>query len=118
HFLKGLNPFLSTLEFAEQEGVEVFLPGEPEDLLDRGEVHIVPYITGINNMEGKISVLDVLEDESLWRNKEETFERYVPADLGLPVGSVHSVQLAKRIKHFYFGDQPLSKKSMAGLINV
>ncbi|CAG2066539.1 unnamed protein product [Timema podura] len=50
---RQLRPFVTTLEFEEQEGEEVFLPGEPSRLLDAGKFQKVPYITGINDAEGK-----------------------------------------------------------------
>nr|CAD7603033.1 unnamed protein product [Timema genevievae] len=115
---RQLRPFVTTLEFEEQEGEEVFLPGEPSRLLDAGKFQKVPYITGINDAEGKGFVTDVLANESIWRDIEASFDRYVPLDLNLQMGSATSIAVGAKIREFYFGNQTLDSRALPSLIKL
>nr|CAD7201674.1 unnamed protein product [Timema douglasi] len=85
--------------------------------LDRGTQFTldreVPYITGVNNMEGKFSIVsdpknnDVTQP-SYWETINSDLERVVPVNLGLEKGSPESLRVANKVKEFYFGDRNIS----------
>lgn len=50
---RELLPF-AFVPCAEPEGPNAFITEHPQELLKRGEFNAVPYITGINQMEGMI----------------------------------------------------------------
>nr|CAD7447327.1 unnamed protein product [Timema bartmani] len=73
----------------------------------------VPYITGVNKMEGKFSIMsdptnNDVSQLSYWETINSDLERVVPVDLGLEKGSPESLQVANKVKEFYFGDREIS----------
>nr|CAD7427890.1 unnamed protein product [Timema monikensis] len=115
---KRLYPFVPTLESSAQEGDIVFVIGKPMVVLLSGKINAIPFITGVNNGEGKLYVMDVIANETLWDEYEETMERFVPNDLGYAWGSSQSVAVAKKIKKFYFNDTTLTNSSLSSLVDV
>nr|CAD7589752.1 unnamed protein product [Timema genevievae] len=115
---KRLYPFVPTLESSSQEGDIVFVTGKPLLVLLSGKYNVIPYITGVNTEEGKLYVMDVIANETLWDEYEETLERFVPNDLGYAWGSSQSVAVAKKIKKFYFNDRTLSNSSLSSLVDL
>ncbi|CAG2064643.1 unnamed protein product, partial [Timema podura] len=114
---KRLYPFVPTLESSSQEGDIVFVTGKPLLVLLSGKYNVIPYITGVNTEEGKLYVMDVIANETLWDEYEETLERFVPNDLGYAWGSSQSVAVAKKINKFYFNDRTLSNSSLSSLVD-
>nr|CAD7460790.1 unnamed protein product [Timema tahoe] len=79
----------------------------------RGTQFTVPYITGVNKMEGKFSIVsdptnNDVSQLSYWETINSDLERVVPVDLGLEKGSPESLQVANKVKEFYFGDREIS----------
>nr|CAD7259877.1 unnamed protein product [Timema shepardi] len=73
----------------------------------------VPYITGVNKMEGKFSIVSDPKNTdvtqlSYWETINGDLERVVPVDLGLEKGSPESLRVANKVKEFYFGDRNIS----------
>nr|CAD7445445.1 unnamed protein product [Timema bartmani] len=103
------NPFVPSLEYPNPDE-EPFLPYPPRYMESQGLFNRVPYITGSNSDEGKAFVGSdaSMEESTYWETIVNDLERVVPLDLGLTKGSAESVEVANKVKEFYFGDQELS----------
>nr|CAD7197734.1 unnamed protein product [Timema douglasi] len=87
-------PFVATAESSVSSGDVVFLPDEPIKMMQSGQFNKVPYIIGANSEEYRESAT------------------YVPLDLGLKRGSEKSLQIAEKIRQFYFGDHNMSTSTV------
>nr|CAD7198898.1 unnamed protein product [Timema douglasi] len=103
------NPFVPSLEYPSPDE-EPFLPYPPRYMERHGLFNRVPYITGSNSDEGKAFVGSdaSMEKSTYWETIVNDLERVVPLDLGLTKGSAESIEVASKVKEFYFGDQELS----------
>ncbi|XP_063228635.1 juvenile hormone esterase-like [Bacillus rossius redtenbacheri] len=99
-----------------QEGSEVFLPDVPEKLFRAGKVHPVPYITGFNSEEAKGSFTDVTQADLDKYNEE--FEQFIPNLLNIEKGTAKSLEIAAKIKSFYFGNKSISFDMLPQLVNL
>nr|CAD7598097.1 unnamed protein product [Timema genevievae] len=105
-------PFLPSLEYSSRTE-EPFLAQHPDYIEHHGNFNKVPYITGVNKMEGKFSIVsdptnNDVSQLSYWETINSDLERVVPVDLGLEKGSPESLQVANKVKEFYFGDREIS----------
>nr|QLI62131.1 carboxylesterase 19 [Streltzoviella insularis] len=92
---------------------EAFLKEAPVDILKQGKFKKFPILYGFANMEGLIrgNVFDV------WKEKmNEKFSDFLPADLQFE-SEKQKEEVAKSIKKFYFGNNPVSKETMLGYVN-
>nr|CAD7429918.1 unnamed protein product [Timema monikensis] len=87
-------PFVATAESSVSSGDVVFLPDEPIKMMQSGQFNKVPYIIGANSEEYRESAT------------------YVPLDLGLKRGSEQSLQIAEKIRQFYFGGRNMSTSTV------
>nr|CAD7444825.1 unnamed protein product [Timema bartmani] len=105
-------PFVATYESSVSSGDVVFLPDEPIKMMQSGQFNKVPYIIGANSEEYRESATSLNNTPSSWTSLSKSFERYVPLDLGLERGSEQSLQIAEKIRKFYFGDQNMSTSTV------
>nr|CAD7576894.1 unnamed protein product [Timema californicum] len=112
-------PFLPTLEYPV-EGESVFLTDYPHNVATSGKFNKVPYITGICLLEGHqfIGSDEDLANSSFWEAIMDNLELVVPTDLGLPAGSPASIEVANKVKKFYFGYEDISLETKSKWIDL
>lgn len=95
-----------------------FLPQTPRELLKQGLFTKVPVIIGSTSSEGLLylQIYDLTEENLA--NEDSKIEKFVPQNMGLPVGSNESLQVAKELKKNYFGDKPVSMETMDEFVAI
>nr|CAD7268129.1 unnamed protein product [Timema shepardi] len=111
-------PFVATAESSVSSGDVVFLPDEPIKMMQSGQFNKVPYIIGANSEEYRESATSLNNTPSSWTSLSKSFERYVPLDLGLKRGSEQSLQIAEKIRQFYFGGHNMSTSTVPQFCDV
>ncbi|EEB17409.1 Bile salt-activated lipase precursor, putative [Pediculus humanus corporis] len=102
-------PFLPCIE---QPSPNAFLTEHPLKILEKNAIASdVPYITGINEMEGVILLKPVVDKLPPIQVIEKDFERLVPRFLGLKHGTEKSKEVASKIRQFYFKNRKFDKKT-------
>ncbi|XP_068084601.1 esterase B1 isoform X2 [Anabrus simplex] len=109
-------PFLPIPETWESGGKDVFLPGNPVDLLREGKFTNVPFITGTTSHEGILELEGILRNPSLLNEIDNDFERHVPEELNLT--SEKEKELACKIKEFYLGDNSLTMENLDKYVHL
>nr|CAD7586932.1 unnamed protein product [Timema genevievae] len=108
--------FIPTTEF-KVKGEDTFLPDAPWKLLKSGQFKKIPYITGVNQNEGFIGLMGISTPAQLNKTLND-FERVLPFNLGLKKGSKMSLQVAEKVKQFYFGDRPITLQSIYDFVDL
>nr|CAD7193843.1 unnamed protein product [Timema douglasi] len=108
--------FIPTTEFTVK-GEDTFLPDSPRKLLKSGQFKKIPYITGVNQNEGFIGLMGISTPAQLNKTLND-FERVLPLNLGLKKGSKLSLQVAEKVKQFYFGDRPITLQSIYDFVDL
>ncbi|XP_063220688.1 esterase E4-like isoform X7 [Bacillus rossius redtenbacheri] len=117
--LRSVNiPFQPTKEDSLHDSSHIFLPDSPVNILKSGEYQHVPYITGFTSAEIKMDYTAYLYNTSLWEELSRKMEQFVPPDLGLPLGSSKSLELAAEIKNMYFGEGAPTANNIQDLIEL
>nr|CAD7449925.1 unnamed protein product [Timema bartmani] len=113
------NPFVPSLEYPRSDE-QPFLPYHPYYIEINGLYNKVPYITGVNIDEGASFVGgdDALAQPSYWEAIVNDLERIVPVNLGLTKGSAQSIEVANKIKEFYFGEEAISYETRQNWIDL
>lgn len=90
---------------------EVFLPAHPYDLIITGKFQHVPHIIGANSAEGLLS-LSGLTDTAVKRIDSD-LQGLIPIDAPITLDTEWSHSVAKKLREFYFDNQPLSEDTKA-----
>ncbi|KAK7873002.1 hypothetical protein R5R35_000302 [Gryllus longicercus] len=93
-----------------------FLPGNPEELLQKGKYHDVPYLAGVTSDEGILELSGIIKQPRLVEIIANDFERLVPKDLCEPLEK--SQEIAEQIKDFYFDEKSVSMETLQELSDV
>nr|CAD7434392.1 unnamed protein product [Timema monikensis] len=107
--------FVPGLEY-DVPGEDKFLTDHPFNLLKEGKVNYVPHIIGVNLREGKMFAGD--PDEDYWVDLEDDIEKLVPPELGLEKESTESLEVAAKVRRFFFGDSPFNDNAILALIDI
>lgn len=110
--------FAPTLEKGAQKGEEVFLTGKPLDLMQEGRFHKVPFMSGITSHEGMLVMRAMFKNPAFLNELNKNYELLVPYTMKLKKKSAKSQEVALKIKHFYFGDKPVSRETLQPLFNL
>nr|CAD7199395.1 unnamed protein product [Timema douglasi] len=101
----------------EDLGADTFIPGDPVKLLKEGRFHKVPFITGVTSAEGKLALsgifncCDVVEIE-------KDFQRIVPWNLSLELGTQTCKDIADKLRKFYFGNKPVNEETLQNYVDM
>nr|CAD7568084.1 unnamed protein product [Timema californicum] len=101
----------------EELDADAFIPGDPIKLLKEGRFHKVPFIIGVNSAEGKLALTgmfnccDVVEIE-------KDFQRTVPWNLSLGLGTQTCKDIADKLRKFYFGNKPVNEKTVQNYVDM
>ncbi|XP_046964424.1 esterase FE4-like [Vanessa cardui] len=89
-------------------GQEMFLDKDPESILKSGNYSKVPMLYGIAEMEGMNRLPNFEECKTMMNNN---FTDFLPINLIFQSDEERD-RIAQKIKHFYFGDEPISEKNI------
>lgn len=84
-------------------GHEAFIKEHPLSILKSGKFKQVSLMMGYTDGEGTMAMYPFLQNPSLYKEVDEHFEKFVPADL-----KMNTEEAVKKIKEFYFKNQPIS----------
>ncbi|KAL0274002.1 UNVERIFIED_CONTAM: hypothetical protein PYX00_006546 [Menopon gallinae] len=104
----------------EPEGTpNAFITKHPRELIAEGKFESdVPYMTGINQMEGAIMLKSIVDKNPRASDLENDFERLVPRFLNLQYGSDESKEVAAKIREFYFKGKPLNTSTYQAYVDL
>ncbi|KAJ6635104.1 Bile salt-activated lipase [Pseudolycoriella hygida] len=107
---RGLSsiPFVPCRDPENTDPEDAFLPGEPIDLMNAGNFHDVPYITGFNDAESLFLVYEEILDPNVFNVYNENPHIMIPLQWNVSAGSPESDDIVSKISQFYFQGQPLS----------
>ncbi|XP_072935434.1 juvenile hormone esterase-like isoform X1 [Epargyreus clarus] len=94
-------------------GVERFLEKSPFDIITSGDYEKVLMLYGFTTMEGLFR-MDLFDVWSNHMNKK--FSDFLPGDLKFKTKEEKNL-IAKKVKHFYFGDKPVSPETVLGYVD-
>nr|CAD7456887.1 unnamed protein product [Timema tahoe] len=96
--------FVPTVEGDSESGGEIFLSATPLEMIKAGKFIRLPYIT--DNISS--DTLDQLNNK---------FERFLPYDLNLTIGTNKSQQVAALVRETYFGNETASMATVENYVN-
>ncbi|XP_050353711.1 esterase FE4-like [Nymphalis io] len=89
-------------------GQEMFLDDNPVNILKSGNYSKVPMLYGVAEMEGMFRLPNFEEWKTMMNNN---FTDFLPGNL-IFRNEEERDNIANKIKHFYFGDEPVSEKNI------
>nr|CAD7448142.1 unnamed protein product [Timema bartmani] len=101
----------------EELGADAFIPGDPMKLLKEGRFHKVPFIIGVNSAEGKLALTGMFNCCDVV-DIEKNFQRTVPWNLSLELGTQTSKDIADKLRKFYFGNKPVNEKTLQNYVDM
>ncbi|KAK9719056.1 Carboxylesterase family [Popillia japonica] len=96
---------------------ESFLAARPIDIMLSGDYNQVPYLLGVNDLEGLLMELTYLQITGQSMLIED-FTEFIPEDLEIAPGSEEERALSQRIKEFYYGDTEPSRDDLMPAIDL
>lgn len=99
-----------------------FLTEEPTDLIEKGQVNDVPWLTGLNSHEGSLRVITLFsnnERDSLTKLNEK-WTKYAPVSLIIDDNCPKNLQdkVTNKIRKFYFGNEDITRSTKTELTNA
>lgn len=101
-------PFVPCRDPENIEPSEVFLTGEPIDLMNAGTFNHVPYITGFNDAESLFQVIEEVLDPNVFNVFNANPNIMIPLQWNVSADSPESKSIVDEISQFYFDGRPLS----------
>nr|CAD7263059.1 unnamed protein product [Timema shepardi] len=101
----------------EDLGADAFIPGDPVKLLKEGRFHKVPFITGVTSAEGKLALSDIFNCCDVVKI-EKDFQRIVPWNLSLELGTQTCKDIAYNLRKFYFGNKPVNEETLQNYVDM
>ncbi|KAK7873003.1 hypothetical protein R5R35_000303 [Gryllus longicercus] len=101
------------------EGVEMFLPASPMQLMKEGRHHAVPFMTGITSREGLLTLaFKDYRDQEVGAALDAAWEQNVLPELRLPADGPKNAQALEALRRFYMAGQPLSEATRDGYVDM
>nr|CAD7257813.1 unnamed protein product [Timema shepardi] len=117
--MKDLNskqiPFLPTID---DSSLNAFLPDTPAQLIKSEHFHNVPIMTGTTSAEGLVIYLIGQFDARILSQINEDIEILLPSHFTLKRGSKKSLEVAAKIKAFYFKERNISEATLKEYVDV
>lgn len=137
------NPFSVFGPVVEDRGSETFISHSPVDVIDRGEVYDVPWITGVVSEEGcwtaaglisyviQINILlswfwislvfiEFIANDTLLKHLNDNWDDIAPylLDFNDTIPVNHHTQVAEKIRKHYLGSEPIDSKTIVPIIHM
>lgn len=111
-------PFVPTKEAVYEGGEEVFLPGEPKELIKEGKIEQVPYMTGTCSHEGYlIYYVSELANITLDELNNNRSQLVLPA-IQRRNDMNRTANIGNNIKIFYFGYNNISNETIPDFVKL
>lgn len=108
-------PFKPVVEH-EHEGA--FLTAHPTEIIKSGKSAKIPWMTGVNTDDGALRAAGIFANNYILGDLEDEFNRVVPISLLYDKIAKDVDFTTKKIKKFYFGDEPITNSSKSKVIDV
>ncbi|KAJ4451370.1 hypothetical protein ANN_02832 [Periplaneta americana] len=114
------NPFSPFGPTVETAGSTPFLTKHPVDLILEGNVQDVPWMAGATTEDGLWPAADWVGCDRTLAELNERFDELVPfiLDYNYTVAADKKQEVVDRIREFYLQNQPVSSKTIKGLIEM
>lgn len=118
----GIDPLITFKLSIEPDHSGAFLTKEPTELIEKGQINDVPWLTGLNSHEGSLRVMTLFsndERDSLTKLNEK-WTKYAPVSLTIDDSCPENLQdkVTNKIRKFYFGDEDITRSTKTELINM
>ncbi|KAH1016210.1 hypothetical protein HUJ04_007473, partial [Dendroctonus ponderosae] len=112
----GLDPlFIWTPVMEKDFGQPRFLTAHPITLIQNGEFHKVPFITGVTADEFAFKAFGIVNNATLLKDINEKWEDKAPISFLYERKSDHSKAVSAALKKFYLEDKAVDKSSLGKL---
>lgn len=112
----GIDPVLIWSPVIEKDfGQPRFLTAHPITLIQNGDFHKVPFITGVTTDEFAHRAFNVINNETLLKQINEKWEDTAPISFLYERNTDFSKTVSKTLKKVYLEDKPVDKSLLAKL---
>ncbi|XP_030763816.1 esterase E4-like [Sitophilus oryzae] len=112
----GTDPLLIWTPVMERDfGQPRFLTAHPITLIQNGEFHKVPFITGVTTDEFAYKAFNIVNNETLTKELNEKWEEKAPIAFLYERKTDQSKLVSKTLKKVYLEDKPVDKTSISAL---
>nr|UUB32816.1 carboxylesterase COED1 [Dendroctonus valens] len=112
----GLDPLFIWVPVMEKDfGQPRFLTAHPITLIQNGEFHKVPFITGVTADEFAYKAFGIVDNATLLKDINEKWEDKAPISFLYERKSDHSKLVSAALKKFYLEDKAVDKSSLGKL---
>nr|UUB32780.1 carboxylesterase COED1 [Dendroctonus rhizophagus] len=112
----GLDPLFIWVPVMEKDfGQPRFLTAHPITLIQNGEFHKVPFITGVTADEFAYKAFGIVDNTTLLKDINEKWEDKAPISFLYERKSDHSKAVSAALKKFYLEDKAVDKSSLGKL---
>ncbi|XP_076755888.1 juvenile hormone esterase [Xylocopa sonorina] len=114
------NPFTPFGPVPEKFGDEPFIDRTPAEIISSGDVHDIPWVTGVTSEEGLYPVADFIAKPEALKKLEDNWDLLAPhfLDYNYTLPKEKHVEVARLIKNHYFGSKKIDQTTMKPLIQV
>ncbi|KAK4880938.1 hypothetical protein RN001_004257 [Aquatica leii] len=114
------NPFSTFGLVVEKHGKQRFMPEHPLELLKKGKIQNLPWLTSTVKHEGLYPVADFVGDANILKELENNWNELLPLVLHYKesVSPDKLSSVSQAIKAFYFKDRPLDNNTIEELIQM
>lgn len=95
-----------------------FLSEHPLTIIKSGKAPKVPWMLGLNGQDGAVRAAAVIDNAYLLGDLNDEFNRLAPMALLFDKVTKNPEKFAKKLRKFYFGDEPIDRKSKSKIIDV
>ncbi|XP_055606003.1 esterase B1-like isoform X2 [Uranotaenia lowii] len=106
-------PFLPVIE--RKSSPDFVITKHPMEILCEPDSIRIPILTGYNNCDGMMMLIDTMKMLDLYNQEPE---RFIPRTLNIDYFSPEARELGKTVKQFYFNDKPVSRYTLPQIVEV
>lgn len=114
------NPFTPFGPVPEKFGDEPFIDRTPAEIISSGDVHDIPWVTGVTSEEGLYPVAEFIAKPEALKKLESNWDLLAPhfLDYNYTIPKEKHVEVARLIKDHYFGSKKIDQTTTKPLIQV
>ncbi|XP_076627824.1 juvenile hormone esterase [Colletes latitarsis] len=114
------NPFTPFGPIPEKFGDEPFIDRLPVEIVSSGDVHDIPWITGVTSEEGLYPVAEFIAIPEALKTLEDNWDLLAPhfLDYNYTLPKEEHVEVARLIKNHYFGSKKIDETTTKSLVEM
>ncbi|XP_017882448.1 venom carboxylesterase-6-like [Ceratina calcarata] len=114
------NPFTPFGPVPEKASDEPFIDRTPAEIISSGDVHDIPWVTGVTSEEGLYPVAEFIAIPEALRTLEDNWELLAPhfLDYNYTIPKEKHVEVARLVKNHYFGSKKIDENTIKPLIDI